>query len=258
MKKLSIIIPAYNEEKTIHFILNKIKDVQLINNIEKEIIIVNDCSKDQTEEAILSYINTNPEMTITYYKHEITSTDKTNKYITLPENIIGVVSVFPISDPSIRSDDLFNIRYQIALNDLYTLTNVSLVPYYMAMEHLSLLTEMLVGRQPVRYTRHRDRCYIDMDWNVVNEGEFLLIEAYEVIDPDTFTDVWGDRWLQNYTTALIKRQWGNNLTKFSGMVLPGGVQFNGERILSDAQAEIEKMEADMISSYSLPVTDMVG
>ena len=224
-----------------------------------EINVDDDQVEDRVDEAIRYYWDYHFDGSEkTYYKHQITSTDKSNKYITLPENIIGVVSVFPISDPSIRSDDLFNIRYQIALNDLYTLTNVSLVPYYMAMEHLSLLTEMLVGRQPVRYTRHRDRCYIDMDWNVVNEGEFLLIEAYEVIDPDTFTDVWGDRWLQNYTTALIKRQWGNNLTKFSGMVLPGGVQFNGERILSDAQAEIEKMEADMISSYSLPVTDMVG
>jgi hypothetical protein len=224
-----------------------------------EINVDDDQVEDRVDEAIRYYWDYHFDGSEkTYYKHEISSTDKTNKYITLPENIIGVVSVFPISDPSIRSDDLFNIRYQIALNDLYTLTNVSLVPYYMAMEHLSLLTEMLVGRQPVRYTRHRDRCYIDMDWNVVNEGEFLLIEAYEVIDPDTFTDVWGDRWLQNYTTALIKRQWGNNLTKFSGMVLPGGVQFNGDRILSDAQAEIEKMEADMISSYSLPVTDMVG
>jgi len=224
-----------------------------------EINVDDDQVEDRVDEAIRYYWDYHFDGSEkTYYKHQITSNDKTNKYITLPENIIGVVSVFPISDPSIRSDDLFNIRYQIALNDLYTLTNVSLVPYYMAMEHLSLLTEMLVGRQPVRYTRHRDRCHIDMDWNVVNEGEFLLIEAYEVIDPDTFTDVWGDRWLQNYTTALIKRQWGNNLTKFSGMVLPGGVQFNGDRILSDAQAEIEKMEADMISSYSLPVTDMVG
>lgn len=193
-----------------------------------------------------------------YYKHQVTEQNMTDKYITMPENIIGAVRVFPIADPMVRSDDLFNIRYQIALNDLYTLTSVSMVPYYMTMEHLALITEMLVGQQPIRYNRHKDRLYVDMDWGKINVGEYLLVEAYEVIDPDEWTDVWSDRWLQNYTTAKIKYQWGSNLTKFSGMSLPGGVQFNGEKILGDAQAEIEKMEAEMISSYSLPVSDMVG
>lgn len=193
-----------------------------------------------------------------YYKHQITETDRQNKYITLPENIIGAVSVFPIGDPMVRSDDLFNIRYQIALNDLYTLTSVSMVPYYMVMEHLSLISEMLVGRQPIRYSRHKDRLYVDMDWQAYNVGEFLLVEAYEVVDPDVYTDVWNDRWLQNYATALIKRQWGSNLTKFTGMSLPGGVQFNGEKIYNDAVDEVNKLEQEMISSYSLPVLDMYG
>lgn len=193
-----------------------------------------------------------------YYKHQVTDTDKANKYITLPENIIGAVSVFSVGDPVVRSDDLFNIRYQIALNDLYTLTSVSMVPYYMVMEHLSLVSEMLVGKQPIRYSRHKDRLYVDMDWSAFNTGDFLLVEAYEVIDPEVYTDAWGDRWLQNYCTAKIKYQWGSNLTKFIGMSMPGGVQFNGERILTDAQQEIEKMEQEMISSYSLPVLDMIG
>jgi hypothetical protein len=193
-----------------------------------------------------------------YYKHQVTNTDRTNKYITLPENIIGAVSIFPIGDPTVRSDDLFNIRYQIALNDLYTLTSVSMVPYYMTMEHLSLVSEMLVGRQPIRYSRHKDKLYVDMDWNAFQPGEFLLVEAYEIVDPELYTDAWADRWLQNYCTAKIKYQWGTNLTKFTGMSLPGGVQFNGERILTDSQQEIEKMEQEMISSYSMPVLDMIG
>ena len=193
-----------------------------------------------------------------YYKHAITETDVANKYITLPENIIGAVSIFSMGDPSIRSDDLFNIRYQIALNDLYTLTNVSLVPYYMVMEHLALMNELLVGKQPIRYSRHKDRLHVDMDWNTVAVGEFLLVEAYEVIDPETWTDAYNDRWLQNYATTLIKEQWGSNLTKFTGMSLPGGVQFNGEKIYDDAVAERRKLEDEMISSYSLPVLDMIG
>lgn len=193
-----------------------------------------------------------------YYKHLVTEQNRTDKYITVPENIIGAVSVFPIGDPVVRSDDLFNIRYQIALNDLYSLTSVSMVPYYMVMEHLALITELLVGKQPIRYSRHKDRVYIDMDWDKVKAGEYLLIEAYEVIDPDTYTDVWNDRWLQNYATALIKKQWGSNLTKFIGMSLPGGVQFNGEKIYNDADEEVKRLEDEMISKYSLPVLDMVG
>lgn len=193
-----------------------------------------------------------------YYKHQVTEQNKLDKYITLPENIIGAVSIFSIGDPMVRSDDLFNIRYQIALNDLYSLTSVSMIPYYMVMEHLALVQEMLVGKHPIRYSRHKDRLYVDMDWNTVKAGEYLLVEAYEVIDPDVYTDAWGDRWLQNYCTAKIKYQWGSNLTKFTGMSLPGGVQFNGERILQDAQEEIQKMEQEMISSYSMPVLDMIG
>ena len=224
-----------------------------------EINVDDDQVEDRIDECIRYYWDYHFDGTEKlYYKHQITSTDKANKYITMPENVIGVVSVFPISDPSIRSDDIFNIRYQIALNDLYTLTNVTLVPYYMAMEHLSLMSELLVGKMPIRYTRHRDRLYIDTNWSTLREGDYFLVEAYEVIDPETWTDAWGDRWLQNYTTAKIKYQWGSNLTKFSGMVLPGGIAFNGEKILEDAAMEIAKMEQEMISTYSLPVLDMIG
>lgn len=193
-----------------------------------------------------------------YYKHQITNTDKANKYITLPENIIGAVRVFSIGDPSIRNDDLFNIRYQIALNDLYTLTSVSMIPYFMVREHLSLIQEMLVGQQAIRYNRHVNKLYVDVDWGLYNTGEYLLIEAYQIVDPNVYTDAWGDRWLQEYCTQKIKYQWGTNLTKFTGMQLPGGVQFNGEKILDDAEKAIEKLEDEMITSYSLPVMDMIG
>lgn len=224
-----------------------------------EINVDDDQVEDRIDEALRYYWDYHFDGSEKlYYKHQITQQNIDDKYITLPENIIGAVRVFPIGDPMIRSDDLFNIRYQIALNDLYTLTSVSMVPYYMVMEHLALVSELLVGQQPIRYNRHKDRLYVDMDWGKYNVGEYLLVEAYEVVDPEVWVDVWADRWLQNYTAAKIKYQWGSNLTKFTGMQLPGGVQFNGEKILMDAQTEIEKMEAEMISSYSLPVSDMVG
>lgn len=224
-----------------------------------EINVDDDQVDDRIDEALRYYWDYHFDGTDkVYYKHQVSQQNITDKYITLPENIIGAVRVFPIADPIVRSDDLFNIRYQIALNDLYTLTSVSMVPYYMTMEHLALISELLVGQQPIRFNRHKNRLYVDMDWGKINEGEFLLIEAYEVVDPDTWAQVWSDRWLQNYTTAKIKYQWGSNLTKFTGMNLPGGVQFNGEKILNDAQDELQKMEQEMISSYSLPVSDMIG
>jgi hypothetical protein len=178
-------------------------------------------------------------------------------YITLPDNVIGTVRIFSLGDPMI-TNSLFDLRYQIALNDLYTLTNVSMVPYYLAFQHIQFLQDFLVGQQPIRYNRHRNRMYIDMNWQKAVLGHYIVVEAYQVIDPDVYTDAWGDRWLMMYASALIKRQWGANLTKFTGMQLPGGVQFNGDKIYADAQREIDKLEAEMISSYSLPVTDMIG
>lgn len=224
-----------------------------------EINVDDDQVEDRIDESLRYYWDYHFDGTEkVYYKHAVTADDIANKYITLPENIIGAVRVFPIGDPSIRSDDLFNIRYQIALNDLYTLTAYSMIPYYMAMQHLALISEFLVGQQPIRYSRHRDRLFIDTKWSNYNIGDFILVEAYEVVDPDTFPDVWSDRWLQNYCTEKIKYQWGSNLTKFSGMQLPGGVQFNGEKIMNDSKEAIEAMEKDMILNYSLPVMDMVG
>lgn len=193
-----------------------------------------------------------------YYKQQVTDVDKANKYITLPPNIIGAVSVFPVGDMAMRAGDLFNIRYQIALNDLYTLTSVSMVPYYMTMQNLGLIQEMLVGKMPIRYNRHKNLLYIDTDWNSIQAGEYLLVEAYEVIDPVTYSAVWNDRWLQNYVTAKIKYQWGSNITKFNNVPLPGGMIFNGDKILDDAKAEIEEMEHEMIHNFSMPPLDMIG
>jgi hypothetical protein len=193
----------------------------------------------------------------TFYKHLITSNDVTNKYITLPENIIGAVRIFNIGDPMV-TNNLFDIRYQIALNDLYTLTSVSMIPYYMMFQHIQLLEQLLVGQQPIRYNRHTNKMFVDMDWNKVNVGNYLLVEAYEVINPDVYTDAWGDRWLQEYCTEKIKYQWGSNLSKFTGLQLPGGVQFNGDKIKDEAKLAIDSLEKEMISSYSLPVTDMIG
>jgi hypothetical protein len=179
-------------------------------------------------------------------------------FIPLPENIIGAVRMFPIGDSNNSTNNIFSIRYQIALNDLYTLTSNSIVPYYSAFQHIGLIEEILVGQMPIRFNRHMNRLYVDMDWNVAVPGEHIIIEAYRVIDPAVYADVWKDRWLLNYSTALIKLQWGNNLKKYSGVMLPGNIALNGQQIYDEAEAEITKMETEMINAYSAPLNDFVG
>lgn len=193
----------------------------------------------------------------TYYKYKVTAEDKVNRYITLPDNIIGVVNMFPVGQ-ALNTNNLFNIRYQIALNDLYTLTSVSMVPYYMALQHVQFLEQMLVGQQPIRYNRYINRAYIDMDWNIINVDDYIILEAYMVVDPDTYSKVWSDRWLQRYATCLMKQQYGTNLKKYGSMPLPGGIIFNGQKIYDEATEERADLEHEMINSYSLPVTDLIG
>ena len=133
-----------------------------------------------------------------------------------------------------------------------------MVPYYMALSHVQFLEQMLVGQQPIRYNRHVNRLYLDTDWSILNAGDFIVVEVYQVVDPTIFTKTWGDRWLARYAEALIKQQWGTNMKKFQGMQLPGGLTFNGQQIYNEATEERKELEAEMTTSYSLPVTDMIG
>ena len=193
-----------------------------------------------------------------YYSYIPTANDVANMFITLPDNIEGAVRVFPIGDPSVRADDLFNIRYQIALNDLYTLTSVSMTPYYMVMEHLALLTEFIVGQQPIRFNRITQKLYIDTDWANFGGGQYLIVECYQGVDPNVFPKMFRNRILQRYTVACLREQWGTNLMKYSGMKLPGGVEFNGDKIYLEGKTEREKMEEEMAQNYSLPPEDFCG
>jgi hypothetical protein len=225
-----------------------------------DINVDDDQVEDRIDQAIKFYWDYHYDGTeLMYYKHQVTAETIANKYIDLPENIIGVVKIFDLGGSAISSGGMFNIRYQIALNDMYTLTNVSMVPYYqMVHERLDLIKEMLSGSPIIRYNRHRNRLHIDQDATDLIEGSYIIVQSYQVVDPEEFSDVWGDRWLAEYATQLIKRQWGGNLSKFEGLQLPGGVTFNGQKIYDDADAKIKDMEETMINDYSLPVLDMIG
>lgn len=223
-----------------------------------EINVDQDQIEDRIDEALMYYWDYHFDGTEKMYvKKQMTQQDLDNGYITVPENVIGVVNLFPISG-NLTGSGIFSATYQFILNNLHDFVNYDLINYYMSFQHLAFMQEILSGSQPIRYNRNQNKLYIDMNKDKINVGEFIVYECYQVVDPATYADVWKDRWLQNYATAKIKYQWGTNLTKFIGMNLPGGVQFNGEKILNDADEEIKKMEQEMLSSYSLPITDMIG
>lgn len=216
--------------------------------------------EDRMDEALQYYTDYHFDATAkVYFKYQLTADDLTNKYITLPENIMGAVRVFDLNSAmSSSTNDMFNIQYQIYMNDIWTMMSSSLVPYYMTMQHLSLIQELLVGQVPIRFNRHRNRLHIDTNWTNFEVGKWVIVEAYEIIDPAEFPDVWKDRWLLRYTTALIKRQFGINMKKFQGMPMPGNIMFNGQQIYDEAIEEIKMLEAEMLSSFSIPVNDLLG
>jgi hypothetical protein len=232
--------------------LNKIGDG--VNQLN----VSDDQVSDRIDEALAWFQEYHFEGTEKLYlSHLITTIDQGNRYIQLPDNVIGAVSIFNIGD-ALNTNNIFNIRYQIALNDLYTLTSVSMVPYYMAMQHLALLEELLVGKQPIRYNRNDNKFYIDMSWDLLAPGSMLIIECYGILDPDIYTKIWSNIWLQRYAVALIKQQYGTNLKKFGQVQMMGGVVFNGQQIYDEATADLEKIEQTVINSFSLPVSDMIA
>jgi hypothetical protein len=188
-----------------------------------------------------------------YLKHEVTQTDRDNKYIELNDAVIGVERVLPF-DSRTRGIDLFDVRYQILLNDLYSIQSTDIIYYFQVQNQLQLLNQLLVGQKPIRFNRHQNRLHIDMDWEMDTAvGEFLIIECYRILDPNTYTDVYNDLYLKKYVTAQMKKQWGNNLKKFSGVQLPGGVTLNGQIIYDEAVQEIQMLEQEVESRYQEPV-----
>lgn len=180
-------------------------------------------------------------------------------WIELPDNILGVVKLFDISSAMGSStSDMFSITYQIALNDLWSFMSSSLVPYYMTMQHISLMQQILVGSPQIRYSRHRNRLHIDINWSKLQVDAFLAVQANEVIDPEVFTDVYKDRWLLRYVTTHIKSTWGSNMKKYQGMPMPGGVLLNGQQIYDEAIEEIKMLEDQMINTYGLSPEMAIG
>lgn len=215
---------------------------------------------DRVDEALALYYERHYDgSSKSFYKHQITDQNKIDQFVQLPTNVTGVVNVFPLWQSGAgRVGDMFDIQYQIALNDMYSLTTVSLVPYVMTMTHLNMLNDLFTGQQPFRFNKKDDILHIDTNWKKFNTGDWMLFEVYIFTDPETYPKVWADRWLLAYATALIKRQWGENLSKFSAIVMTGGVQLNGVAILQTAHEEIAKLEDDLMTKYTMPAMDLFG
>ena len=245
-----------------------------------EINVDDDQIDDRVDEALQYYQQYHYDgIRRTYLKYQYTQADKTriltdssegvtknsvtttwkegNAYIVVPESVISVINIFPFSNKG--NLNLFDVRYQLRLNDLYDFSSTSIIHYDMTLRHLDMLDHILVGERPIRFNQHKNRLYIDMDWsNDVDAGDFIIIECYRKLDPSTFTDIFDDIFLKKYLIQLIKKQWGTNLSKFQGVAMLGGVQMNGEQIYSQAQEEINKLEEQIQLSYELPPNYMMG
>ena len=185
------------------------------------------------------------------------SFEEGNNFIPKPSAVVSVIQKFNFDNA--MTNNMFDIRYQLRLNDLYDFSSTSIIHYEMTMQQLDLLSHILVGEVPIRFNQHLNRLYLDMGWDQVNADDYLIIECYRKIDPTTYIDIYDDIHLKRYATALIKRQWGANLSKFNGETMLGGVTMNGADIYSQATEEIEKLEREMQEGvFNAPIDYMIG
>jgi hypothetical protein len=224
-----------------------------------EINVDDDQVEDRIDDAFQFYREYHYDaVEMVYLKYQLTAQDITNQYIPVPDTVVGVNRILPFSNKS-DGTNIFSIRYQILLNDLYSLMSTQIIYYYQVKQELELINQVLVGVKPIRFNRHMNRLYIDMDWTGdAAVGDYIIVECYRILDPETYRDVYNDMFLKRYCTALIKRQWGENLKKFNGVQLPGGVTINADKIYEDALDEIKQIESDMQSRFELPVDFFTG
>ena len=225
---------------------------------------------DGIEKMYLKHLITSDEVTRARADAETTATDTADSSITatwkegknfipIPSAVVSVVQVFPFTDTGAGSN-MFDIRYQLRLNDLFDFSSTSVIQYQMTMDNIDLLEHILVGETPIRFNQHQNRLYVDMDWenDVTADVDYMIIECYRKLDPTTYTDVYDDIYLKRYATTLIKKQWGANLSKFKGVTMLGGVEMDGETLYTQALEEQNKLEEEIQLAFELPINYMVG
>jgi len=180
-----------------------------------------------------------------------------SNYITIPDSVIGIDGIFKV-DTSTLSTGMFNVAYQIFLNDVYNFTSIELLNYTMVKTYLETINFLINTDKNIRYTKRQNRLYIDAHWGGLTAGEYIVISCYRILDPTDFPKVWNDSFLKMYLTSLIKKQWGQNLIKFQGVKLPGGIELNGRQIYEDAIRELDDIKIRMRAEYEMPPLDMIG
>ena len=180
-----------------------------------------------------------------------------SNFLQVPDSVVGVEKIFKF-DTSTISGGMFSIKYQLFLNDLYNFNSVELLQYAMVKSYLEDIDFLLSPEKQIRFNKRQDRLYLDIDWGTENPDTYLVLDCYRALDPNSFTQVYNDIFLKQYLTALMKRQWGQNLIKFKGVKLPGGIELNGREIYDDAEREIESLRSKMSTEYELPPYDFVG
>ena len=244
-----------------------VSDAQVDDRIDEALQYFAQYHYDGVEKMYLKYKITQDDLDRAATNDTTTATDTKDgsvtatflegkNYIPMPSAVVSVLNIFPFDDQT--TNNMFDIRYQLRLNDLYDFSSTSIIQYEMTMQQLDLLSHLLVGEVPIRFNQHQNRLYLDMDVEDVTEDEYLIIECYRKLDPNTYTDIYDDIYLKRYATALIKRQWGANLSKFSGVAMLGGVTMNGETIYSQATEEIDKLEEQIQLAFETPVNYMIG
>jgi hypothetical protein len=182
---------------------------------------------------------------------------ETSNFIQIPDSVIGIEKIFKFDTSSI-SGGMFSIKYQLFLNDLYYFNSVELLQYAMVKTYLEDIDFLLTPDKQIRYNKRQDRLYLDVDWEALSQDTYFVIDCYRILDPNTYTNVYNDSFLKKYLTSLIKKQWGQNLIKFQGVKLPGGIELNGRQLYDDAEKELEDIKQRMTTEYELPPYDFIG
>ena len=181
-----------------------------------------------------------------------------SNYLQVPSHVVGVNKIFHFEGSNSIASGMFSIKYQLFLNDIYYWGSTELLTYAMTKTYLEDIDFLLTTQKQIRFNKRQDRLYLDIDWSSLRVNEYLIIDCYRMLDPNDYSKVWNDSFLKPYLTALIKKQWGQNLIKFQGVKLPGGVELNGRQLFDDGQRELDAIVEKMSSTYELPPMDMVG
>jgi hypothetical protein len=186
------------------------------------------------------------------------SFEENSNYVQVPPQVIGINKIFRYDGSQTVTNNMFSVKYQMFLNDIYNFSSTEILSYAMTKRYLEDMDFALNTEKQIRFNQRQDRLYLDVDWGEVSKDDYLILDCYRLLDPNNFSRVWNDSFLKRYVTQLIKRQWGQNLLKFQGVKLPGGIELNGRQIYDDAQKELDAIREVMSNTYELPPLDMIG